>query len=62
MLLTYFVSLIQNTKKPYSKKLANVMDAEVRRLITETYKATEKLLLDNKDKLTAVRMIDQMLL
>lgn len=43
-----------NTKKPYSKKLANVMDAEVRRLITETYKATEKLLLDNKDKLTAL--------
>ncbi|KOC63421.1 Paraplegin [Habropoda laboriosa] len=39
------------TKKPYSKKLAGLMDAEVRRIITEAYKRTEKLLLDNKDKL-----------
>lgn len=39
------------TKKPYSKKLASVMDAEVRRIITEAYRKTENLLLDNKDKL-----------
>ncbi|XP_012138148.2 SPG7 matrix AAA peptidase subunit, paraplegin [Megachile rotundata] len=39
------------TKKPYSKKLASLMDLEVRRIITEAYKTTEKLLLDNKDKL-----------
>lgn len=39
------------TKKPYSKKLASLMDAEVRRIITEAYKTTEKLLQNNKDKL-----------
>lgn len=39
------------TKKPYSKKLAGLMDLEVRRMITEAYRTTEKLLLDNKDKL-----------
>lgn len=40
-----------NTKKPYSKKLGSLMDAEVRRIIIEAYKTTEKLLQDNKDKL-----------
>lgn len=40
------------TKKPYSKKLGSLMDAEVRRIIIEAYKTTEKLLQDNKDKLT----------
>ncbi|KYN11599.1 Paraplegin, partial [Trachymyrmex cornetzi] len=41
-----------NTKnKPYSKKLANLMDAEVRRIIGEAYERTKQLLLDNKDKL-----------
>ncbi|XP_076749953.1 SPG7 matrix AAA peptidase subunit, paraplegin [Xylocopa sonorina] len=39
------------TKKPYSKRLGNLMDAEVRRIITEAYKTTEKLLQNNKDKL-----------
>ncbi|XP_076622505.1 SPG7 matrix AAA peptidase subunit, paraplegin [Colletes latitarsis] len=39
------------TKKLYSKKMGNLMDAEVQRIITEAYKTTEKLLLDNKDKL-----------
>ncbi|XP_072755555.1 mitochondrial inner membrane m-AAA protease component paraplegin [Anoplolepis gracilipes] len=38
-------------KKPYSKKLANLMDAEVRRIIGEAYERTRRLLLDNKDKL-----------
>ncbi|XP_033340162.2 SPG7 matrix AAA peptidase subunit, paraplegin [Megalopta genalis] len=40
-----------NTKKMYSKKLANLMDAEVRRIIGEAVKVTEKLLMDNEDKL-----------
>ncbi|CAL7940001.1 unnamed protein product [Xylocopa violacea] len=39
------------TKKPYSKKLGSLMDAEVRRIITEAYNTTEKLLQNNKDKL-----------
>ncbi|XP_054012405.1 paraplegin [Hylaeus anthracinus] len=39
------------TKKLYSKKMANLMDAEVRTIITDAYKTTEKLLLDNKHKL-----------
>ncbi|OAD53428.1 Paraplegin [Eufriesea mexicana] len=38
-------------KKPYSKKLGRLMDAEVRRIIIEAYKKTEKLLQDNRDKL-----------
>ncbi|XP_032671394.1 paraplegin [Odontomachus brunneus] len=41
-------------KKPYSKKLANLMDTEVRRMIAEAYERTRKLLLDNKDKLDAL--------
>ncbi|XP_024892769.1 paraplegin [Temnothorax curvispinosus] len=39
------------TKKLYSKKLANLMDVEVRRIIGEAYAQTRQLLLDNKDKL-----------
>ncbi|XP_011870335.1 PREDICTED: paraplegin [Vollenhovia emeryi] len=39
------------TKKLYSKKLGNLMDAEVRRIIGEAYERTRQLLLDNKDKL-----------
>ncbi|XP_011690815.1 PREDICTED: paraplegin [Wasmannia auropunctata] len=38
-------------KKLYSKRLANLMDSEVRRIIGEAYERTRKLLLDNKDKL-----------
>ncbi|XP_014227398.1 paraplegin [Trichogramma pretiosum] len=40
-----------NTRKPYSKKLANLMDQEARTIITRAYKRTEQLLLENKDKL-----------
>ncbi|XP_076248876.1 SPG7 matrix AAA peptidase subunit, paraplegin [Calliopsis andreniformis] len=47
-------STSMNTKKPYSKKMANLMDAEVRRIIAEAYKTTEKLLLDNQDKLIMI--------
>ncbi|OXU17169.1 hypothetical protein TSAR_015243 [Trichomalopsis sarcophagae] len=40
-----------NTRKPYSKKLANLMDQEARTIITQAYKRTEQLLLENQDKL-----------
>ncbi|XP_026669493.1 paraplegin [Ceratina calcarata] len=42
------------TKKPYSKKLGSLMDAEVRKIITQAYKTTDKLLNDNKDKLVTL--------
>ncbi|XP_033223072.1 paraplegin [Belonocnema kinseyi] len=42
------------TKKPYSKKLGNVMDAAASRLIVESYKRVEKLLLANNDKLQLI--------
>ncbi|XP_011148234.2 paraplegin isoform X2 [Harpegnathos saltator] len=49
------ISFKENTdmesKKPYSKKLGNLMDIEVRKMIAEAYEQTRKLLLDNKDKL-----------
>ncbi|CAD6241497.1 GSCOCG00009293001-RA-CDS [Cotesia congregata] len=48
-----------NTKKPYSKKLANLMDMEARQLVAKSYKDTEKLLKNNMDKL---EKISQMLL
>jgi len=38
-------------KKPYSKKLASIMDFEAKQLIAEAYKTTELLLQENKDKL-----------
>ncbi|XP_043287010.1 paraplegin [Venturia canescens] len=41
-------------KKPYSKRLGNLMDAEARRLIAEAYKRTEQVLKDNVDKLELI--------
>ncbi|XP_063986247.1 paraplegin isoform X2 [Diachasmimorpha longicaudata] len=41
----------KDTKKPYSKKLGNLMDAEARLLVGRAYKQTEQLLRDNMDKL-----------
>ncbi|KAJ8924721.1 hypothetical protein NQ315_000873 [Exocentrus adspersus] len=38
-------------KRPYSKKLANIIDAEVRNLVAQAYKHTEQVLLKNKSKL-----------
>ncbi|KAI6219682.1 AAA domain-containing protein [Aphelenchoides besseyi] len=38
-------------KKPYSKKLARLIDEEARKLVAQSYFATEKLLKDNRDKL-----------
>lgn len=40
--------------KPYSKHLARVIDEEVRLLVAEAYKETEKILLQNKDKLRLI--------
>lgn len=38
-------------RRPYSKKFANLIDLEARRLIAKAYKKTEEVLLKNKDKL-----------
>ncbi|XP_011314344.1 paraplegin, partial [Fopius arisanus] len=40
-----------DTKKPYSKKMGNLMDAEARLIVARAYKQTEQLLKDNLDKL-----------
>ena len=55
-MMLYFM---QHNKKPYSKKLGNLMDAEASRLIAEAYKRTEKLLRDNEEKLQLVRFLLQ---
>lgn len=41
----------ESGRRPYSKKLANLIDFEARNLIARAYKRTEELLLKNKDKL-----------
>lgn len=46
-----------DTKKPYSKKLGNLMDIEVRRMVATAYHTTEKLLKDNREKLELVRVL-----
>ncbi|CAG9861887.1 unnamed protein product [Phyllotreta striolata] len=38
-------------KRPYSKTLANLIDAEVRTLVGQAYRHTEQVLVKNKDKL-----------
>lgn len=38
-------------RRPYSKKLANLIDLEARNLIGRAYKRTEEVLLQNRDKL-----------
>lgn len=38
-------------RRPYSKKLANVIDVEVRNLVASAHKHTEKVLLKHKDQL-----------
>lgn len=38
-------------RRPYSKTLANLIDAEVRTLVGQAYRHTEQVLLTNKDKL-----------
>jgi ATP-dependent Zn protease len=41
-------------KKPYSKKLGQIIDEEVQRLVGRAYFFTEQLLRDNEDKLQMV--------
>lgn len=43
------------SRRPYSKKFANIMDEEARRLIMNAYKRTEEVLIKNKDKLELVK-------
>ncbi|XP_055586320.1 paraplegin [Uranotaenia lowii] len=38
-------------QKPYSQNLANLIDTEARRIITEAYEQTEKILKENAEKL-----------
>lgn len=44
-------------RKPYSKRLASMIDDEVRRLVTKAYKTTEEVLIKNKDKLELVYLL-----
>ena len=41
-------------RKPYSRKLAALMDVEARALVARAYRHTEKVLQDNMDKLEMV--------
>lgn len=41
-------------RKPFSKKMASLIDEEARRLVAKAYKRTEEVLLKNKDKLQVV--------
>jgi spastic paraplegia protein 7 len=47
----------QFVKKPYSKRLGQMIDEEVHKLVTRAYFFTEKLLEDNRDKLEKVKII-----
>lgn len=38
-------------RRPYSKKLANLIDLETRKLVTKAYQRTEEVLKEHKDKL-----------
>lgn len=40
--------------RPFSKKLANIIDEEARRLIAQAYRRTEQVLTENKEKLELV--------
>lgn len=43
-----------STIKPYSGKLSNIIDLEVKQIIGQAYRQTEQLLKDNIDKLRLV--------
>jgi spastic paraplegia protein 7 len=43
------------TKKPFSKRLGNLMDQEARRLVAQAYKRTEQVILEHRDELEKVR-------
>nr|XP_018918042.1 PREDICTED: paraplegin [Bemisia tabaci] len=44
----------RQSRRPYSKKLAALMDAEIQRLVAKAYRSTEDLLRNNSDKLKAL--------
>ena len=44
-------------KKPYSKRLGAIMDAEARNLVATAYHLAEKVVRDNKDKLVKVSSV-----
>lgn len=44
-----------SSRRPYSKGLHNLMDAEASKLVAEAYKRTEDVILKNRDKLQKVR-------
>ncbi|NWI17431.1 SPG7 protein, partial [Crypturellus soui] len=41
-------------RRPFSQGLQQMMDHEAKVLVAQAYRRTEKLLLDNRDKLQAV--------
>lgn len=45
-------------RRPYSKRLAALIDDEVHSLIAQAYSRTEKLLQENRDKLSMVRNLN----
>lgn len=44
-------------RKPFSKKMAALIDEESRRLIAKAYKHTEEVLIKNRDKLELVKSL-----
>lgn len=48
-------------RRPYSKKLSNLIDMEVRSLVATAYKKTEEVLLLHKEKLETVRYFHEIL-
>lgn len=44
----------KNSIKPYSKKMAALFDDEVRRVVAKAHQTTEKVIIENKDKLELV--------
>lgn len=47
----------KNSLRPYSNKLAALMETEVSRLVSDAYFKTEKLLIENYNKLEMVRLL-----
>lgn len=47
-----------SSRRPYSKGLHNLMDAEISKLVAEAYRRTEKVILTNRDKLQKVRRLN----
>lgn len=48
---------LPDNKRLYSKALGDLIDHEARQMVSETYRKTEQLLQENRDKLTKVLQI-----